>query len=102
MSRQEGVAEVTAGRRLPRRVSARSALDGDLLRRCFGFVEAIYAGAGEYRRGAVYFQVLECLLGEGPYLEKALPYLRGVVRERVSRMLKHYAVEGYEHGLLPS
>lgn len=76
--------------------------DGDLLRRCFGFVEASYAGAGEYRRGAVYFQALECLLEEGPYLEKALPYLRGAVRERVSRMLKHYAVEGYERGLLPS
>lgn len=47
--------------------------DGDLLRRCFSFVEAIYAGAGEYRRGAVYFQVLECLLEEGPYLEKPCP-----------------------------
>ncbi|MFE9997345.1 hypothetical protein [Streptomyces avermitilis] len=76
--------------------------DGDLLRRCFGFVEAIYEGAGEYRRGAVYFQVLECLLEEGPYLERALPYLRGAVRERVSHMLKHYEVEGYERGLLPS
>ncbi|MEV6423494.1 hypothetical protein [Streptomyces sp. NPDC051662] len=71
----------------------------DLLRRCFGFVEDIYSGAGEHRRGAVYFQILECLLEAGPYLENAMPYLRGPVRERVSHMLKHYEVEGYEHGL---
>ncbi|MFI9296740.1 hypothetical protein [Streptomyces gardneri] len=73
--------------------------DSDLLRRCFGFVEDIYAGAGESRRGAIYFQILECLLEARPYLENAIPYLRGPVRERVSHMLKHYEVEGYEHGL---
>ncbi|WP_435972282.1 hypothetical protein [Streptomyces sp. Qhu_M48] len=64
-----------------------------------GFVEDIYAGAGESRRGAIYFQILECLLEARPYLENAIPYLRGPVWERVSHMLKHYEVEGYEHGL---
>ncbi|MFF9014804.1 hypothetical protein ACF09C_17780 [Streptomyces sp. NPDC014870] len=29
----------------------------------------------------------------------AIPYLRGPVREAVSRVLKYYEVEGYEHGL---
>ncbi|MFF9221184.1 hypothetical protein [Streptomyces viridosporus] len=75
--------------------------DSDLLRRCFGFVEDIYDGAGGHRRGAVYFQVLECLLDARPYLESAIPYLRGSVRERVSRMLEHYRVEGHERGLPP-
>ncbi|MFD5592288.1 hypothetical protein [Streptomyces griseorubiginosus] len=78
---------------------ARAEPDGDLLQRCFGFVEDVYADTSEHRRGAVYFQVLECLLEAGPYLENSIPYLRGPVRERVSRMLKHYEVEGYERGL---
>ncbi|MFJ5074041.1 hypothetical protein ACIP8Z_05465 [Streptomyces sp. NPDC088553] len=73
--------------------------DSDLLWRCFGFVEDVYADTSEYRRGAVYFQVLECLLEARPYLENAIPYLRGPVREAVSHMLMHYEVEGYEHGL---
>ncbi|MER5204365.1 hypothetical protein [Streptomyces sp. NPDC002825] len=73
--------------------------NSDLLRRCFGFVDDIYNDAGEHRRGAVYFQILECLLEARPYLDNAIPYLRGPVRDRVSRMLKHYEVEGYEHGL---
>ncbi|MEV5309362.1 hypothetical protein [Streptomyces sp. NPDC052610] len=78
---------------------SRAEPDSDLLWRCFGFVEDIYDDAREYRRGAVYFQILECLLEARPYLENAIPYLRGPVRERVSNMLEHYEVEGYEHGL---
>ncbi|MGW1973735.1 hypothetical protein ACWCOY_36495 [Streptomyces tubercidicus] len=73
--------------------------DSDLLRRCFAFVEDIYDEAGRVRRGAVYFQILECLLEARAYLENAIPYLRGSVREQVSRMLEHCKVEGYEHGL---
>ncbi|MEU9704204.1 hypothetical protein [Streptomyces sp. NPDC047981] len=73
--------------------------DSDLLQRCFGFVEDVYADTSEHRRGAVYFQVLECLLEARPYLVNAVPYLRGPVREAVSRMVKYYEVEGYEHGL---
>ncbi|MFF4606099.1 hypothetical protein ACFY12_25580 [Streptomyces sp. NPDC001339] len=73
--------------------------DSNLLRRCFGFVEDIYDGAGEHRRSTVYFQILECLLEARPYLENAIPYLRGSVRERVSHMLQYYEVECYEHGL---
>ncbi|MFD7291507.1 hypothetical protein [Streptomyces sp. NPDC059863] len=75
--------------------------DSDLLRRCFGFVENIYDGSGDHRRGAVYFQTLQYLLDATPYLENAIPYLRGPVRERMSHMLKHYKAEGYEHGLPP-
>ncbi|WP_159461091.1 hypothetical protein [Streptomyces viridosporus] len=45
--------------------------------------------------------MLECLLDARPYLESAIPYLRGSVRERVSRMLEHYGVEGHERGLPP-
>ncbi|MGW0704192.1 hypothetical protein ACWD0A_33870 [Streptomyces sp. NPDC002867] len=62
-------------------------------------MEDIYDDTRAYRRGAVHFQILECLLEARPYLKNAIPYLRGSVRERVSRMLKHYEVEGYEHGL---
>ncbi|MFF8835830.1 hypothetical protein [Streptomyces sp. NPDC015130] len=73
--------------------------DSDLLQRCFGFVEDVYADTSAHRRGAVYFQVLECLLEARQYLDNAIPYLQGPVREAVSRMLTDYEVEGYEHGL---
>ncbi|MEU6164874.1 hypothetical protein [Streptomyces tanashiensis] len=62
-------------------------------------MEDVYADTSEHRRGAVYFQVLECLLEARPYLDNAIPYLRGPVREAVSHMLKDSEVEGYEHGL---
>ncbi|MEU6310662.1 hypothetical protein [Streptomyces sp. NPDC047014] len=44
----------------------RAESDDDLLQRCFGFVEDVYADSSEHRRGAVYFQVLECLLDAKP------------------------------------
>ncbi|MFI1652921.1 hypothetical protein ACH4XT_39165 [Streptomyces avidinii] len=75
--------------------------DEDLLRRCFGFVEEIYAIDSELTRGAVYFQVLESLLDAREYLVNAIPFLQGNLREPVSKMLRTYAVEGYEDGLPP-
>ncbi|MFF8265218.1 hypothetical protein [Streptomyces virginiae] len=73
----------------------------DLLRRCFGFVEEIYAIDTELTRGAVYFQVLESLLDAREYLVNAVPFLQGSIREPVSKMLSAYEVEGYEDGLPP-
>ncbi|MGW4725904.1 hypothetical protein [Streptomyces sp. NPDC004291] len=75
--------------------------DGDLLRRCFGLVEDIYNIPGEHAPGAVYFQVLECLLESPRYLTNAIPFLVGNSRDRVSAMLEQYEVEGYERGLPP-
>lgn len=76
-------------------------LDADLLRRCFEVVEEIWAIPSEHTRGAVYFQVLECLLDAEGYLENAVPFLRGDIRERVSKMCRTYAVKGFEDGLPP-
>ncbi|MFE2231983.1 hypothetical protein ACFXA4_05335 [Streptomyces sp. NPDC059442] len=73
--------------------------DEDLLRRCFRFVEEVYEVGTEYTRGAVYFQVLESLLDAREYLDHAVPFLRGNLREPVSKMLRNYEVEGYEDGL---
>ncbi|MFD8971405.1 hypothetical protein [Streptomyces sp. NPDC059593] len=75
--------------------------DEDLLRRCFKFVEEVYAFDTELTRGAVYFQVLESLLDAREYLVHAIPFLRGNIREPVSEMLRTYEVEGYEDGLPP-
>ncbi|MFD0372297.1 hypothetical protein [Streptomyces sp. NPDC127114] len=75
--------------------------DEDLLRRCFGFVEEVYAIDTEHTRGAVYFQVLESLLDDREYLVNAIPLLRGTIRESVSKMLRTFEVVGYEDGLPP-
>ncbi|MFG2867546.1 hypothetical protein [Streptomyces sp. NPDC048338] len=75
--------------------------DEDLLRRCFCFVEEVYEVDTEYTSGAVYFQVLESLLDAREYLDNAVPFLQGNLREPVSKMLRNYEVEGYEDGLPP-
>lgn len=75
--------------------------DGDLLQRCFDLVEDIYNIPGMHPQGAVYFQVLECLLESRQYLTTAIPFLKGNSRDSVSSMLERYEVEGYERGLPP-
>ncbi|MGW4163138.1 hypothetical protein [Streptomyces sp. NPDC004788] len=76
-------------------------LDSDLLRRCFDLVEDVYNIPGMHSSGAVYFTVLEGLLDSRRYLTAAIPFLSGNSRDRVSSMLEHYEVEGYERGLPP-
>ncbi|MER5762247.1 hypothetical protein [Streptomyces sp. NPDC002082] len=76
-------------------------LDEDLLRRCFDVVEVAYATLGDDPGGTVYFTVLESLLDAEGYLANAVPFLRGPVRDRTSKMCRTYEVEGYETGLPP-
>ncbi|MFE2853035.1 hypothetical protein ACFXJO_18120 [Streptomyces lavendulae] len=80
---------------------ARGEPDGELLRRCFGFVKDIYDESSQHRSGAVYFQIMESLPDDRLYFKSAIPYLRGPVREGVSSMLKYYEVEGCGDGLPP-
>ncbi|MFJ3505657.1 hypothetical protein [Streptomyces sp. NPDC090135] len=80
---------------------ASSERDENLLKRCFGYVEEVYEADTDFTRGAVYFQVLESLLDAREYLDNAIPFLRGHLREPVSKMLRNYEVKGYEDGLPP-
>jgi hypothetical protein len=70
--------------------------DAELVERCFAFCGSIFDLAGEYTRGAVYFQVLEQLLESEEVVRKALPHMSGVIKDRTMVMLRGYAVPGFE------
>ncbi|MDH6538544.1 hypothetical protein M2167_001054 [Streptomyces sp. SPB4] len=74
-------------------VLARGEPDGELLRRCFGFVEDIYDESTQHRSGIP--------PGRSSVLEKRHPLPARTGPGGVSSMLKYYEVEGYEDGLPP-
>ncbi|MGW1716374.1 hypothetical protein [Streptomyces sp. NPDC002156] len=67
--------------------------NSDLVKRCFSFAEMVMGIPGMVPRGAVYFQILEQLMESETVLMNSLPFLTGVVRERVMSMLSDFDVE---------
>ncbi|MGV9879241.1 hypothetical protein [Streptomyces sp. NPDC003006] len=61
--------------------------DAELLDRCFAFVDLLVRSSTHALTGPVYFQVLEALLEEEPFVEKAAPFMRKRTREETARML---------------
>jgi hypothetical protein len=59
--------------------------DGELLGRCWDFVETIVAHPSEHVSGAVYFEVLDQLLLDRGLVEAAWPYMKE--RTRASTLL---------------
>lgn len=61
--------------------------DAELLDRCFAFVDLLVRSSTHALTGPVYFQVLEALLEEEPFVEAAAPFMRQRTREETVRML---------------
>ncbi|MBN0047816.1 hypothetical protein JS756_27645 [Streptomyces actuosus] len=66
--------------------------DSGLLQRCFDYTEQLITSPSSPLREAVYFQVIEALLGEDVPFQKAFPYMRKATWERTVRMLNTYEV----------
>ncbi|MEU3835321.1 hypothetical protein [Streptomyces microflavus] len=67
--------------------------DGELLRRCFDFLEQVVDHSSEHVRGAVYFEVLEPLLNPGTLVEDSFPYMKERMRKGTLEMLDSYDIE---------
>ncbi|MBQ0986523.1 hypothetical protein KBZ10_18795 [Streptomyces sp. F63] len=67
--------------------------DLELLQRCFDFTEQLMTSKSGTLKEAVYFQVIEALLGEDVPFQKAFPYMGKKTWERTVRMLKDYEVD---------
>ncbi|MFG2224930.1 hypothetical protein [Streptomyces sp. NPDC048644] len=66
---------------------ARTSPDAELMGRCFEFADLLVRSSTHALTGPVYFQVLEALLEEEMFLQRAIPFMREKTREKTAKML---------------